>query len=155
MNVKISPIPITGHTIGVMLSGAVLGAHLGAASQLLYWLCGMIGLPFFTERSSGWKVATGEYMGYFIGFIFSAYIVGYRAEHGFMNTFLNSIISMSFASAAIYVCGAPWFAFSKGNPILFGDKNGIQQGVVPFLVGDFLKLVLVAIITTSAWSILG
>ena len=54
-----TPVPVTGQTLAVLLAGASLGAWRGASSQLLYWLLGMVGLPFYSNATSGWSVAKG------------------------------------------------------------------------------------------------
>ena len=53
-----TPVPITGQTFAVLLAGAALGARKGAASQLAYWLVGMLGLPVYADAKRGWDVAT-------------------------------------------------------------------------------------------------
>ncbi len=54
-----TPVPITGQTFAVLLAGAALGARAGAGSQLIYWIMGAAGLPFYAEANGGWSVATG------------------------------------------------------------------------------------------------
>lgn len=50
-----TPVPVTLQTFFVLLSGAVLGGAIGAASQLSYLLLGTAGLPIFTNAGSGYK----------------------------------------------------------------------------------------------------
>ena len=50
-----TPVPLTGQTFAVLLSGAVLGARRGALSQGAYWVMGLIGLPFYSGGSGGWE----------------------------------------------------------------------------------------------------
>lgn len=75
-----TPVPITGQTFAVLLSGAALGAGAGAASQGLYVLLGAVGLPFYAGGASGWTVVTGATGGYLVGFIVAAWVVGVLAE---------------------------------------------------------------------------
>ena len=49
----IGPVPITGQTFGVLLSGAVLGSRRGALSQIAYLGQGALGLPIFAGGHSG------------------------------------------------------------------------------------------------------
>ena len=65
------PVPVTGQTLAVLLVGASLGAARGAASLSLYALLGAIGLPIYSDASSGWTVLAGPTGGYIIGFIVS------------------------------------------------------------------------------------
>src|SRR5689334_16578722 len=74
------PVPITGQTLAVMVCGAGLGATRGTAAMALYWLLGMIGLPFYSDGDGGIHAAFGATGGYLIGFMLSAYVVGRLAE---------------------------------------------------------------------------
>ena len=42
-----TPVPVTGQTFGVLLTGAVLGSRLGTATLLAYIVEGLAGLPGF------------------------------------------------------------------------------------------------------------
>ncbi len=64
-----TPVPLTGQTFAVLLVGATLGARRAAASQTLYWVMALIGLPVLSNGQGGWSVATGATAGYVVGFI--------------------------------------------------------------------------------------
>src|ERR671917_2045490 len=53
------PVPITGQTFAVMLCGAGLGAVRGSSAMALYWLLGLVGLPFYADASGGVHAAFG------------------------------------------------------------------------------------------------
>lgn len=146
-----TPVPVTGQTMAVLLAGAALGAKRGAASQLVYWLLGMIGLPFYAAGTGGWEAATGATMGYFVGFIAAAGIVGRLAEYRQDRKILTSLSAMSLGSIVIYICGASWLAINLGIPLATGDQNAIALGVAPFLLGDIIKMCLAGMATASAW----
>jgi biotin transport system substrate-specific component len=146
-----TPVPVTGQTLAVLLAGASLGAWRGASSQLLYWLLGMVGLPFYSNATSGWSVATGPTMGYLVGFIVAAAVVGRLAEHHQDRKVLTSIAAMTLGSVIIYVFGATWLAIDLGIPLATGETNAIALGVAPFLVGDVIKMCLAGAATASTW----
>ena len=146
-----TPVPVTGQTLAVLLAGASLGAWRGASSQLLYWLLGMVGLPFYSNATSGWSVATGPTMGYLVGFIVAAAVVGRLAEHHQDRKVLSSIAAMTFGSVIIYAFGATWLAIDLGIPLANGETNAIALGVAPFLVGDVIKMCLAGAATASTW----
>lgn len=146
-----TPVPITGQTLGVLLAGATLGAWRGAGSQLLYWLLGMVGLPFYSNATGGWSVATGPTMGYLVGFIIAAAVVGRLAEYRHDRRVLTSVSAMTMGSMIIYVCGATWLAIDLGIPVATGEQNAISLGVTPFLVGDVIKMCLAGLATASTW----
>jgi biotin transport system substrate-specific component len=146
-----TPVPVTGQTLAVLLSGATLGAWRGASSQFLYWLLGMVGLPFYSNGTSGWSVATGPTMGYLVGFVVAAAVVGRLAEYHQDRRTLTSVAAMTLGSLIIYVCGATWLAVDLDIPFATGEQNAIALGVTPFLVGDVIKMCLAGLATASTW----
>ena len=51
--IHIGPIPITGQSFAVLLTGALLGSRLGAAAVIAYLIEGALGLPFFAGGGAG------------------------------------------------------------------------------------------------------
>ena len=74
--IPLPPVPITMQTLFVSLAGALLGGYLGALSQVVYILLGVIGLPVFAGGKAGFGVLIGPTGGYLIGFIVGAFIIG-------------------------------------------------------------------------------
>ena len=148
-----TPVPITGQTLGVLLAGGTLGWRTGAASQLLYWLLGMIGLPFYAGGKGGWADATGATMGYFVGFVAAAGVIGYLAARRQDRNFASSLSAMALGSIIIYVFGAGWLAHKLHIPVATGETNALTLGVTPFLIGDLIKLVLAGALLPSVWAL--
>jgi biotin transport system substrate-specific component len=153
IKLSFTPVPITGQTLGVLLAGGALGARLGASSMGLYWVLGMIGLPFYSGGDGGWSVATGATMGYFVGFIVAAAAVGYLAERKQDRNLLTSIAAMALGTVIIYAFGATWLALDLRIPLATGDTNAIALGVTPFLIGDLIKLLLAGALLPAAWAV--
>lgn len=147
-----TPVPLTLQTFSVLLVGAVLGANRAALSMGAYWLCGIVGLPFYSGGGSGWETATGATMGYLLGFIVAAWAVGRLAERKQDRNFATSLPAMLLGSAIIYTFGASWLSVHLGVPMATGEKNAISLGVAPFLVGDVLKTVVAAACTSTVWA---
>src|SRR5678816_1857646 len=59
-----TPVPITGQTFAVLLTGAVLGARRAFLAQLLYLIEGASGLPFFAGGAGGAVYFAGPTAGY-------------------------------------------------------------------------------------------
>src|SRR5918999_5780197 len=51
--IPIGPVPITGQTFAVLLTGALLGSRLGAMAMIAYLIEGASGLPFFYGGGGG------------------------------------------------------------------------------------------------------
>lgn len=146
-----TPVPITGQTFAVLLSGAVLGSRMGAASQLLYVLMGAAGLPFYAGGTGGWEHASGATMGYLLGFIAAAYAVGYLAEQRQDRRFATSIGAFLTGNLVIYVLGVPWLMYSLSWDL----AEGVARGLAPFIIGDTIKILLAAGAMPAAWKLAG
>jgi len=147
-----TPVPLTGQTFAVLLSGAVLGMRRGALSQLVYWMAGLTGLPFYSGGAGGWKSGTGATLGYLVGFIVAAGAIGYLAEKKQDRNFATSLPAMLLGSTLIYSCGAAWLTTYLNIGFATGETNAISLGVAPFLVGDVIKALLAAACTTGMWA---
>jgi biotin transport system substrate-specific component len=142
-----TPVPLTGQTFAVLLVGAALGSKRGAASLALYNLLGALGLPFFAGGASGLAYMSGPTLGYLVGFVVAAYVVGLLAERGLERSVRTSLIPFLAGALVIYIFGAGWLA------VLFGVEQALALGVLPFLVGDAIKLILAALALPAAWSL--
>jgi len=144
----ITPVPFTGQTFAVLLVGATLGSKRGVKSMLLYILIGALGFPVFAGGASGISYIGGATFGYLLGFIVSAYFVGKTAERGLERNWRTSALPFLLGIFIIYLFGAGWLT------LLFGFEKALMLGVIPFLIGDALKLILAAIALPSAWGLL-
>jgi biotin transport system substrate-specific component len=147
-----TPVPVTGQTLGVLVAGGVLGMRAGALSQALYLLVGLVGLPVFTDAGSGWEVVSGATGGYLVGFVAAAALVGWLVERGEDRHVVTSATAMLAGTAVIYVVGAAWLARTLGVPVVTADgtANAVTLGVVPFVVGDLLKITLAGTLFPAA-----
>jgi len=139
-----TPVPLTLQTFAVLLVGASLGSLRGALSMVVYLLAGMVGVPWFAEGSSGFASAS---FGYILGFIVAAFIVGRLAERGASTTALRSAGLMVVGNIAIYAIGVTWLKFA----IDVDWATAMSLGVVPFLIGDAVKIALAAGLLPLAW----
>lgn len=142
-----TPVPITGQTFAVLLAGAALGWRAGAASQVLYVGLGAIGLPFYSGGDGGWQVVTGATGGYLVGFIFAAAVVGHLAERKQDRTVATAIPAFLSGTAIVYLFGVTWLANSLG----IGAIEAMELGLVPFVIGDLVKVALAGIALPAAW----
>jgi len=140
-----SPVPITLQTGVVLVAGATLGIAGGSASQMLYLAVGLLGVPVFTSSAG----LAGPTVGYLIGFVPAAMLVGWAARGGWQ---LPKLVGgMLTATALIYACGVVGLVFTTG----IGWSAAIVTGVLPFLPGDLLKLagaLGVSRVSIPAWS---
>jgi biotin transport system substrate-specific component len=140
-----TPVPLTGQTFAVLLVGAALGSRRGLASLSLYSLVGALGLPVFAGGAAGAAYAFGPTGGYLLGFIVAAYVTGLLAERGLERSIRTSILPFLIGTVIIYTLGAAWLAF------YVGPTSAIAQGILPFMPGDIIKLILAAVALPAAW----
>ncbi|MFQ5945846.1 MAG: biotin transporter BioY [Anaerolineae bacterium] len=144
-----TPVPITGQTFGVLLVGALLGSRRGAAALLLYLLQGTMGLPVFAGGGFGLAHLAGPTGGYLVGFVAGGSLVGWLAEKGWDRRPATTLVAMGLGNGAIYLFGLAWLArFVPTDRLLLA-------GMLPFLHGDAIKLVLAALALPGGWAVLG
>jgi len=146
-----TPVPITGQTFAVLLSGAALGATWGGASQLLYVMLGAVGLPFFAGGNGGWTYATGSTLGYLIGFIVAAYVVGLMAERQQDRSVLSAVPAFLTGNLIIYGFGVPWLYYSIES--ISTGEAALAAGFTPFIAGDLVKIVLAGLLLPASWKL--
>ena len=141
-----TPVPITGQTFAVLLTGALLGSRLGAASMILYVALGAVGLPFYAGGAHGMQVVFGATGGYLLGFIVADFVVGRLAELRWDRSLQRSLPAMAAGQAVIYVLGLIGLGLALHWP-----ANLLQLGLIPFLIGDAVKLAIAAGLLPLAW----
>lgn len=143
-----SPVPITGQSFAVLLSGAVLGARRALLAQMLYLIEGASGLPVFAGGDSGVARLIGPTGGYLAAFPIAAWLTGALAERGWDRRFVTMVLAMLAGSAVIFALGLAWLArFVPANHLL-------AAGLLPFVPGDLIKSALAAWLFPAAWRML-
>ena len=148
--VPIGPIPITGQTFAVLLTGALLGSRLGAIAIIVYLVEGASGLPFFVGGTFGLAHVIGPTGGYLISFPAAAFITGAFAEHGWDRRFLSAAAAMAVGSAVILFCGWAWLSFAFHT----SPWAAFISGVVKMIPGDIIKIIAAAAVLPSGWKLL-
>ena len=143
-----TPVPLTGQTFAVLLVGAALGSKRGAGSMTLYTALGALGLPVFAGGAAGLAYLAGPTLGYLVGFVVAAFVIGKLAERGLERNLRTSLLPFFIGTLVIYAFGAGWLA------ILFGVEKALALGVLPFIVGDVIKLALAALALPTAWKLI-
>ena len=143
-----TPVPLTGQTFAVLLTGALLGPRLGALAMLAYLAEGAAGLPFFRGGAGGVGHLSGATAGYLFAFPAAAYVTGHLAERGWDRRFVTAAAAMALGSLVILASGWGWLALAVGGAQAF------RLGVAPFLAGDVVKIALAAAALPAGWTLL-
>jgi biotin transport system substrate-specific component len=142
-----TPVPITGQTFGVLLVAVLLGSGRGTIAIVLYLLEGMAGLPVFAPYGApGPARFFGPTAGYLLAYPPATFVTAWLSERaaglGFLRLagvrLTGALIS---GEAIIFAIGCFWLAVATG----LGWGPAISAGLLPFLPGEIIKMVLVAV----------
>jgi len=139
-----TPVPVTGQTFAVLLGAAALGAGRATLGTSLYLVLGVAGVPWFTGTG-------GASFGYIVGFVAAALIVGRLARLGNDRTVARTVALMVVGNLAIYAFGVTGLALVLD----VGLGEALALGVVPFLIGDAVKLALATALLPATWRLVG
>ena len=143
-----TPVPLSLQTLTVLLAGAALGPVRGVAAMLMYLAVGAVGVPWFAQGNSGLGFVT---LGYVLGFIVAAGVVGALARRGADRSVVGAAAVMALGNLVIYAFGVPYLAVAAGMDL----PTAVNLGAVPFLLGDALKVVIAAGLLPAAWWLAG
>lgn len=152
ISVPLWPVPVTGQTLAVLLVGVALGPWRGAASLLLYALIGLAGLPVFANLTGGPLSVLKPSFGFVIGFIPAAFVGGWIARKAWDRHFVRAFAGFAVASAVPFAIGLPYLAVVLGTLGLDNSPTAVlAAGLLPFVLGGFIKAALAAVILPLAW----
>ncbi len=131
-----SPVPITLQTLVILLCGLLLSVKFAVASVSLWVLMGAVGLPVFANGKAGIGIVFGPTGGYIIGFIFAAGIIALlRGSNANPIRFAIAAVVGNFL--VIYPFGVIGLMLIAKLPL----GAAVANGVLPFIIGDIVKLV--------------
>lgn len=150
ISVAAVPVPITLQTLGVYLTGTVLGAKRGVLSVLLYLAVGFAGAPIFAQGWAGVGILATPSAGYLVAFPLVAAFAGwltqlFRRDNGLgrmaISTFLACVIS---SLLILHPAGIIGMALRLKIPLLEAATLDLV-----FVPGDLIKCAVAAVVTAS------
>jgi biotin transport system substrate-specific component len=148
IHLSFTPVPITLQTLAVLLTGAALGSKRGGLVMLVYLAEGATGLPVFAT-GAGLLYLLGPTAGYLWSYPIAAFVTGLLCERGLDRSYWTSALAMLPGSLIIYALGVPWLAVV----LHMTATQAFVAGMLPFIPGDLLKLVIAAALLPSAWQL--
>ena len=141
ISIPVGPAPITMQLLFTVMAGIFLGSKLGALSQILYIVMGLIGLPVFAGGTGGFQYIFSPTFGYLLGFIAAAYLVGLILEKDAKPSFLKILGTCLLGTLVIYAIGYPYlyFVLAKVNGVAVTMGGLLRPAVLIFLPGDAVK----------------
>ncbi|MEZ5291817.1 MAG: biotin transporter BioY [Vicinamibacterales bacterium] len=141
-----SPIPFTLQPVAVLLTGAVLGARLGALSQVTYLALGIAGASAFAWSPvllPGVARLAGPTGGFLLAFPVAAFVVGLCADRGHARRASGALVSMLAGMAVLYAGGSAWAS------VVLGAGAGPAL-MAPYVAADLVKLACIAPVVPAA-----
>ena len=138
--IPVSPVPISLTNLVLLISVYILGWKDASISFIIYLLLGLAGLPVFFGFSGGLGKIAGPTGGYLAGFIFMTVIAGLAVDI-FSGKRLPAVIGMALGTAVAYAFGTAWLAIQMDLTFI----SALSIGVLPYLAGDTLKIILAVI----------
>ena len=141
--VFISPVPVSLGVLAIYLTAYVLSPLDATISVIIFILLGTFGLPVFSGYSGGLSKLVGPTGGYIIGFLFTVYISSLFIH--MKKGIIFDVIGMITGLALCYILGTIWFSYQQGK----GFIASLLLCVVPFLIGDAIKIIVAVILGTQ------
>ena len=137
-------VPISLQTLGVMLAALILGPWRGLAAVAVYVALGAAGLPIFAEGGAGLAVMFGPTAGYIYGWLPGAVVTGVVALLAVRRT--RGRLPLLVLAAALGGVVVTYLGGWIGLMIVLGFSplEAVLAGVLPYLPGDGVKVVLAA-----------
>ncbi len=159
--IPVGPVPITLQTLFILTAGILGGRQIGVSAVTIYLTAGAVGLPVFSGGTGSIAHFIGPTGGYLIASLPAVFVCGLFSELGnrLESAFggigaatLQSSIAKSamltlgtlLSSIIFYLVGVPWLKIVLG---LQWDA-ALRAGLIPFIIGDILKLITAVIIGT-------
>lgn len=142
-SIPIGPIPLSLATLILYLLGALLMPIESVSAIMVYLVLGLMGLPVFSGFAGGAEKLVGPTGGFLIGYLFCIGIESLMITK--WNRKWIYPLAMVLGTIVLYAFGLSWFLI-----MMQGKKTFLQAlmvCVVPFLLGDSIKIVIATLLS--------
>ena len=140
LSIPVGLVPVSFTNLAIFFTIYILGTKKAIVSILLYILIGLVGTPVFSGFSGGLAKILGPTGGYIIGFVFMTFISGIFIDK-FINKWYLCVLGMISGTAVCYAFGTIWLSYQADMTL----PAAIGIGVIPFIPGDIIKIIIAAI----------
>jgi biotin transport system substrate-specific component len=141
-NIPIGPVPISLATFAIYIAASVIDWKHGTLAVLVYIAIGLIGVPVFSGITGGIQKLVGPTGGFLVGYIVCALVTGLIVDKYEEKKWIYPV-AMVAGTALLYACGTAWYMVSLKQTL----AAALMTCVVPFLIGDAVKIVLASVIS--------
>lgn len=135
-------VPLSMANFMLLLAVCLLGGRCGSVCCLIYLLLGMVGVPVFAGFGAGVGKLAGPTGGYLVGYLPMVLVAGAFCRLGKQRKWVLPI-GLALGILVSYVPGTLWLSYVTGTDLF----TACFVGVLPFLPGDLLKILLLALLT--------
>ncbi len=146
IKVNLYPVPMTLQPLAILMIAMLCGRNISVASVSLYLFQGIVGLPVFAY-GGGLPYLFGPTGGFLFGFLVASFVIGELADRGWGKKLIKSCFAMLLGMVTIYFFGILQLTLIKGF------DYAIINGMKPFIIGDFYKLLLAALLLPQIWKL--
>ena len=134
-------VPLTLQTLGIMLTGGILGARKGFLAVAVFLALATAGLPLLAGGRGGIAIWTGPSAGYLVGFLAGVVVIGWLTARILPAYPLWKGIAINFVGGAlvVYLFGVTWLGIRTNFPAAI-------TGSFAYLPGDVVKSVVAALV---------
>ncbi|AYJ50951.1 biotin transporter BioY [Rhodococcus sp. P1Y] len=146
ITVGVSGVPITLQTLGVILTGAVLGARKGVAAVAVFIALTLIGLPLLSGGRTGLTALAGPSAGYLVGWIPGVLVIGFLTARILPKypVVLGLLINAFGGIVVIYVFGVIGLLLRTDLSI-----TAAITSTFAYIPGDLVKVVIATVVAKS------
>lgn len=135
-------IPVSLASFAIFIIAGCVKTKYSVIAVIVYILLGAFGLPVFSAFTGGFHRIAGITGGYIIGYIPCALIIGLLVNKYENKKFIYPL-SMIAGTFACYFTGTIWYMLQTKAEI----AAALLTCVVPFLLGDVLKITTASILS--------
>ena len=140
--IPLGEVPITMQTFALFIISGLLGTKCGVITLTIYLLMGMVGLPVFAGMTGGPGRIIGPTGGYLLGFYLTVLTISTMTKQFGRKPAILGIVAF-FGMVLCYAFGTIWFcAVYAGGISNTGIAAALIKCVVPYLIPDFIKLII-------------
>lgn len=134
IQIPLKPVPITLHTVAIMLIGLTYKPRQALEAVLVWLGLAAVGCPVLAGFSGGMIRFVGPSAGYLVGFVIAVYLMATLKEKLSRNSWIADALLCLAGTAILYTTGVLWLTY------LMGDlKTAFFVGVVPFILPGIVK----------------
>ena len=139
-----SGVPFTMQTYVIVLLPMVMGGGVALTAMLSYLGLAVLGAPVLAG-GGGVAYVLGPTGGFLLGFVIATAVIAHLAHRGWDKSLLQALVAMSLGLVIIFASGFAWLS------TLIGPAKAWAFGVMPFILGDLLKIALAAVSLNLFW----